>query len=32
MAVVDMIYTGLLVDDYEKYSQRLHCSGKLVHR
>ena len=32
MAVVDMIYMGLLVDNYEKYSQRLRRSGKMVYR
>lgn len=31
MAVVDMIYMGLLVDDYEKYNRRLQSSGKMVH-
>lgn len=32
MAVVDMIYMGLLVDDYEKYNHRLQCSGKMIQR
>lgn len=31
MAVVDMIYMGLLVDDYEKYNYRLQSSGKMIH-
>ena len=31
MAVVDMIYMGLLVDDYEKYNHRLQSSGKMIH-
>lgn len=30
MAVVDMIYAGLLVDDYEKYHHRLSCSGQMI--
>ena len=30
MAVVDMIYMGLLVDDYEKYHHRLRSSGQMV--
>lgn len=30
MAVVDMIYAGLLVDDYEKYHHRLSYSGQMI--
>lgn len=30
MAVVDMIYAGLLVDDYGKYHRRLECSGQMI--
>lgn len=30
MAVVDMIYMGLLVDNYEKYHHRLRSSGQMV--
>lgn len=30
MAVVDMIYVGLIVTDYDKYSGRLEKSGRLI--